>query len=337
MRSLGDGPIVIAGAGSLGGYVGGVLARGGLPMRLLGRPALGVEIAKHGLHVTSYEGLDHRFAPGAPAYFEDAAAALAGARIVIVSVKSGATAEMGAAIAAHAPEDAILVSLQNGVSNPSVLREAAPGRLVIPAMAPFNVVRLGQGRLHRGTSGAIKLGAAAPGLAKRLSVAGLEMIETAEIEGVLWGKLLMNLNNALNALSGLPLRAQLQDRAWRRVLAAMIDEALGLMRAAGITPKAAAGAPPALIPRVLRLPDPLFRLAAGAMLKIDPEARSSMYEDLALGRRTEIDALQGEILTLAARLGRAAPLCERVVAAVRAAEAAQAGAPGLGPEAFAAA
>ena len=83
---------------------------------------------------------------------------------------------------------------------------------------------------------------------------------------------------------------------------------------------------------MLRLPTPLFRVVASAMLKIDPTARSSMWEDLKLGRKTEIDALQGAIIDLATKLGRRAPIAENIVAEIRKAEAAGTGSPALGPD-----
>lgn len=332
MRPLEEGPIVVAGAGSIGGYVGGALAMEGRVVRLLGRERLAAEVAAHGLRVTGFDGLDHRFAPDALPIAMDPALALAGARVVLVAVKSAATAEMGRTIARHAPPDAIVVSYQNGVANADALRETVDGRTVLAGMVPFNVVQMGEGRFHRATSGAIKIDASVPGLAEHLSVSGVAVEAEPEIQAVLWGKLLINLNNALNALSDLPLLTQLQDRRWRRLMADAIDEGLGLLKAAGVTPKSATGAPPRVLSRILRLPNPLFRLAARAMPKIDPNARSSMWEDLKLGRKTEIDALQGAILELAAKLGRRAPLAERIVAAIRDAEAAGAGSPGLSPE-----
>ena len=68
----------------------------------------------------------------------------------------------------------------------------------------------------------------------------------------------------------------------------------------------------------MRLPTPLFRLVAARMLRIDPQARSSMADDLALGRTTEIDALCGEVVRLAARLGRSAPVNARMAELVTA-------------------
>jgi 2-dehydropantoate 2-reductase len=155
--------------------------------------------------------------------------------------------------------------------------------------------------------------------------------EHRNMTAALWGKLILNLNNALNALAGMPLAEELADRRWRLLLAAQIDEALNVLRAVGIRPGAVEGVPPWAIPRILRLPDWLFRVVARRMLAIDPQARSSMWEDLLRGRITEVDYLQGVILTLANRIGAAAPMTERIVQLIKEAEKARAGSPGLQP------
>jgi 2-dehydropantoate 2-reductase len=149
---------------------------------------------------------------------------------------------------------------------------------------------------------------------------------------VQWGKLLFNLNNALNALANLPLRAQLAQRPWRRLFADQVEEALAAIRAEGIRPVSAAPLPVSFMPPLLRLPDTLFQVVLGRTMKIDPEARSSMWEDLQRGRRTEIDYLQGVITEIAARRGLAAPLSRRIVELIRKAEADGKGSPGLAPE-----
>jgi 2-dehydropantoate 2-reductase len=87
-----------------------------------------------------------------------------------------------------------------------------------------------------------------------------------------------------------------------------------------------------LTPYLLRMPDFLFELALGRTMKIDREARSSMWQDLHRGAPTEIDYLQGVIVRLAERHGLDVPLSRRVVALIRSAEAAGNGSPGLGPE-----
>jgi 2-dehydropantoate 2-reductase len=83
---------------------------------------------------------------------------------------------------------------------------------------------------------------------------------------------------------------------------------------------------------LLRLPNTLFEMLLGRTMKIDPEARSSMWEDLQRGRRTEIDYLQGVIITIAERRGLDAPLSRRIIQLIRQAEADGKGSPGLTPE-----
>jgi hypothetical protein len=114
------------------------------------------------------------------------------------------------------------------------------------------------------------------------------MRASANIAGVQWGKLLVNLNNALNALGDLPLRQQLAQRPWRgcsptrwrRASRRSRRRASGRCRDAG---------PVRLDAALLRLPDAVFAMLLGSTMKIDPEARSSMWEDLQRRRRTEID------------------------------------------------
>src|SRR6266542_1657021 len=96
--------------------------------------------------------------------------------------------------------------------------------------------------------------------------------------------------------------------------------ALAAIRAEGIKPVSPTPIPAAWMPPLLRLPDPIFEALLGRTMKIDPEARSSMWEDLKQGRRTEIDYLQGVITEIAERHGLAAPLSRRIVELIRQAE-----------------
>jgi 2-dehydropantoate 2-reductase len=194
------------------------------------------------------------------------------------------------------------------------------------------VVAPGEGRFHRATSGDIVVEQDDAETAERLSVPGLKLRATGNIDGVQWGKLLVNLNNALNALSGLPLRRQLADRRWRRLMADQVAEGLAAIRAEGIAPVSPTPLPSGWTPSLLRLPDPIFQMLLGRTMKIDPEARSSMSEDLQRGRRTEIDYLQGIVVEIAGRHGLEVPLSRRIVALIKSAEAAGQGSPGLTPE-----
>jgi 2-dehydropantoate 2-reductase len=196
-----DSAIGIAGAGSIGCFVGGMCAAGGRHVALLARPRLIQEIQGNGLRLTSFDGFDQKIAPGQLTLSEDAKI-LGNVGVVLVTVKSADTAEIAELIAQRAPADAVVVSLQNGVGNVAVLRARLPGRRVLAGMVPFNVVAQGDGRFHRATSGDIVIERDDAGTADRLSVPGLMVRASRNIDGVQWGKLLVNLNNALNALAG---------------------------------------------------------------------------------------------------------------------------------------
>ncbi len=314
--------IGIFGAGSIGTYAGGSLLAAGADVLLIGRSRMRERIATLGLVLTDLHGrkivLD-----GSQVPYAEGPAALAAADLILVCVKSADTEAAAAAISAHAKPQALVISLQNGIGNADVLRAQLAGRTVLAGMVPFNVVQMPDGRFHRGTEGDLMV-EASPAVSMWRGIfeaAHLPLIERTDFTAVQWGKLLLNLNNPVNALSGLPLKTELSQRAYRRCLALLIDEALVILRAAEIVPAKVARIGPQLLPTLLRLPDLLFRRVAAAMLRIDPEARSSMWEDLQAGRRTEVDYLNGAVVKLALALKRDASVNQRMVGLIRAAEA----------------
>ena len=247
---------------------------------------------------------------------------------------------MAGLIARHAPAEAIVVSLQNGVGNADVLRAHARARAQ-RAVGGHGAFQRGadareegeRPRFHRATSGTMLIAAGVAGLREVLDVPGAAVAEHADMAGVLWGKLLLNLNNALNALSDLPLAKELADRRWRLLLAAQIEEALAVLKAADVRPARIEGVPPRAIPF-----DP-----ASARLCCSGWWRAACWPSIRKRARpcgrtcgcaapTEIDHLQGAILALADKAGVAAPLTERVLRLIKGAESAGAGSPGCGPE-----
>lgn len=312
------GPVLIMGAGAIGCYLGGRLRTAGVEVTLVGRPRLLQALHQHGLTLTDLDGSstslaasDLSFGPAIPA---NAAPAL-----VLLCVKSMATAQAAAQLQAGLPAATLVLSMQNGISNACIAQAAAPALRVLPGMVPYNVAELGPGHFHRGTTGmlAAQREQALLQWLPWFERAGIPLQLYADLLPLQWGKLLLNLNNPVNALSGLPLRAQLMQRGYRRVLAALIDEALATLQDAGIHPAKITPIAPRYLPALLRLPTPLFRLLAARMLRIDAKARSSMADDLAMGRLTEIDALCGEVVRLASANGRAAPVNAAMIELVR--------------------
>lgn len=329
--------IGVFGAGSIGCYLGGRLIAAGEDVVLVGR--LTSEVKAHGLTLTDYTGARVALTPAQVRYV-DAVAALADCDAVLLTVKGTATAAAAAALAPVVKPAAVVVSCQNGVTNADCLRAALPGRAVLAGMVPFNVVHQGNGHFHNGTSGPLELergSSATAELRQALQHAGFMVVLHDNLRAVQWSKLLINLNNAVNALAGVPLREQLGNRGYRLVMADVVREGLSCLRAAGIKPVRLGRLVPSLAPVALSLPDWLFFRVAAAMVKVDPRARSSMWEDLDRRRTTEIELLNGEIVRLGEKLGVATPLNRKLCELVHAAERDQRGSPQLSAQALRAA
>jgi 2-dehydropantoate 2-reductase len=334
----------VMGAGLIGTFVGGKLASAGATVTLVGRARTLDPIRETPLRLCDLDGPATVVSPGRIRFAHDPQA-LSECDIVLLCTKSSATRDAAQTLSRVLPEHVAVVSLQNGVENPKRIRDVLGLRRGYGGMVSFNVVQKNPTTFQRTTTGPIIVERMPPSdeafthsrietLANALRRAGVDTHERKDFERVAWSKLLFNLNNAINALSGLPLREQLSQRAYRKLLAQCISEGLAVMKYRG-TPAVRLGrlyAP--LAARVLPLPDPIFSRLAGAMLRIDPNARSSMYEDLSQGRRTEIDDLNGAVVRHGESLGVRTPVNARIVELVRDAEQAGRGSPMLSARAI---
>lgn len=313
--------VTVLGAGSIGIFVGGKLAAAGADVTFVGRPRLLDEIRASGLRLSDLEGGDDRVAPAA-FRTETTPESAATADLVLVTVKSAQTAASAEQLVVPVRPGTAVLSLQNGIGNDTVIREILPSCTVLAGMVMFNVAHQGGGHFHRGTGGGLAVtdDPALDRFAPLFARAGLPLDRHADLRPVQWAKLLLNLNNPINALSGLPLREELGVRDYRRCLALAQAEALAVMRRAQIRPARLTPVPPELMVRVLRLPDRLFTRLSGAVVAADPQARSSMADDLALGRTTEIAWLSGEIVGLGRMVGTPTPVNARLVELIGTAE-----------------
>jgi 2-dehydropantoate 2-reductase len=330
---IGGPRIAVLGAGSVGCFVGGAWQAAGLPVTFIGRQKIARDVDQHGLTLSDYSGWRVELAPGEIDY-RCGPEALDEAEVIALTVKSGDTAEAATQIVRHAKPGALVISLQNGVSNVDILEQGLGGRFeVARGMVPYNVAYLGEGRFHKGVAGELcadrREGTRSLAEAVGTGPAALKLSD--DMLGLAWGKLLINLNNAVNALSGKPLKDQLRRRDYRRVFAAAMREGLELLKRSKIEPAIVGPISPQVLPRIVNSPDWLFNSVFLKRWKIDAKARSSMADDLAAGRKTEVDYLNGELVALAERLQRDAPVNRAIVELVHKAEA---GAPPLAPKAL---
>jgi 2-dehydropantoate 2-reductase len=320
--------VAVLGAGSIGCYVGGRLLRS-CAVTLYARPRTASAIRERGLALRDMDTDLGTVPPDAVNVVEvprGTAAELAPCDVILVTVKSRDTIPTIEGILPTLPREAVLVSLQNGLDNTTRIRQvlSASGHPnpTLAGMVEFNVASSAPGSYHQATTGTVWVDsapAAAPLLAAA-TAAGMPWHGRDDMPAVARAKVLLNLNNAVNALSGLPLRTELLDRDFRRVLALCQEEALAVFGAEGIRPARLSPVPPQVAVRVLRGPTPVFTVLAKAALRIHPEARSSMADDLAAGRRTEISELQDAIVRRGTAYGVPTTVNSAVARLVREAE-----------------
>ena len=308
---------VILGAGSIGCWLGGHLIASGAEVTLIGRDRFASEIAENGLHLTHFER--------PPIHcdrvdFQTRATAMQGADFIALCVKSQDTETAAQEILQFAPA-AKVISFQNGIRNAESLREVLPPENIIAAIVPFNVTPTTPGGFHCGTAGALLIentSSAAPFISA-LESGGQPVRLSDDILGDQWAKMIVNLNNGLNTLTGGTLREGLLQRDYRRALAACVEEALEIAEKNNVAVGQFNGRSPAALIKTLRLPDVAYRVIMQTIVKIDAKARSSMLDDLEAGRACEIEYLQGEIVKQAKRVSFAAPNNAAILDAVEAA------------------
>lgn len=314
--------VAIFGAGSIGCYLGGQLAHGGVHVTFIGRERFKHDLEAKGLRLTHFKNAPLHV-PISDFTFVTDPSGLSDVDVILVCVKSQDSEAAAREIAKHASKTALIVSFQNGIRNAEVLSDSLEAHTVLGGVVPFNVTGTGPGRFHSGTEGDLIVQGIdderLQNLVSAFSRSGQVMKCVPDIKAVQWGKLLINLNNALNALTGGTLHEGLSQKPYRDTLADMIEEALGVLRGATITPQQFGKASIEKTVKILRLPTPLFRIVMALILRIDKKARSSMLDDLEMGRGTEIDYLQGEIVRLAGNTGQIAPINKAVMSAVKAA------------------
>lgn len=299
--------IGVFGAGAIGAYLGIQLSSAGIPVTLLGRQRL-LDTADQ-LTAVSLAGSETT--PGAKLALTVAAADLGACDICLVTVKCGDTESAGAALAEILRPDTLVVSLQNGLGNVERLRRGGLTRQrALSGVVSFNVRRT-DARFTKATDGPLLIerpdGDRAQTLAGAFARADEPLELRADLLGVQANKLLLNLNNGLCALTGLSVNESLHSSDLRWCYATCMKEAMRVMRAAGLPVVRVGRIWPPLVSRLLSLPDLLIKPLIPIFKRVDSDARSSTLQDIDAGKKTEIDFLNGEIVTLATRAGRDAP------------------------------
>ncbi len=285
--------VAVLGAGAVGCYFGGMLARAGHAVTLIGRPVHVEAFRKSGLH---FEGL--KFDERVTVEASTEAAAVHGARLVLFCVKSTDTETAAAQIAPHLDADAIVVNLQNGVDNTERI-QARVSALVIPAVVYVATEMAGPGHLKHHGRGDLVIG---PNELVRtwFESAGVPAVISDNIAGELWAKLVVNCAyNALSAITQLPYGKLIAGPGIRETMRDVVEESLAVAKASGVR----------------MAPDMLAKVygIAEAM----PSQFSSTAQDLARGKPTEIDHLNGYVVRRGEALGVPTPANRVLLALVK--------------------
>jgi 2-dehydropantoate 2-reductase len=306
--------VLVAGAGALGSVVGGLLARAGWPVTLLGRPAHMAAVRAGGLAVAGLFGEHHVTGLACATDVRELDGTYG---TVLLTVKAWDTAATAAAVAPHLAGDGMLVCLQNGLGNMERAAAAVGAARVLGGRVIFGaeIPRPGQVRVTV-FADPVLIGSpdptdrrrvdAAARLAAALDAAGVPARPTATIVADLWGKVFYNAAlNPLGALLGLAYGALPEDPDTRAVMDAVLDEAFAVAVADGVTlPWGDAAA---------------YRATFyGRLVPSTAAHRSSMLQDLERGRPTEIDAINGHVVTRGAALGVPTPVNGTLARLIRA-------------------
>jgi 2-dehydropantoate 2-reductase len=297
--------IAVVGAGAVGGYFGGLLARAGAPVMMIGRPAFVDAVQHNGLFLDTLH-----FQETVRVEASAELAAIRGAEIVLFCVKTTDNAATAKGLAPLLAPSTLILSMQNGVDNVEQIRAAAsldalPSVVYVASSVPEpgKVKHVGRGDLVVGPKNE-----KTERIASLFSSANVPCRISENIEGELWTKLIWNC--ALNAVSALGrakygLVASSAD-AWK-VVEAAVYEVLAVARAANIHPPG--------------LEDPKAALAGALKIATQmAEALSSTAQDMNRGKRTEIDSLNGYVSRRGAELGVPTPVNHALYALVKLAE-----------------
>lgn len=286
----------ILGAGAVGCFFGGMLARAGREAVLIGRPVHVDAIRREGLRMET-RSFDERV----PVAADTDPAAIAGAGLVLCCVKSNDTGRAAADMAPHLGPETIVLSLQNGYDNAERLQQAL-GRPVHPAVVYVATEMAGPGHLRHHGRGELVIGpfAGSSAVVAEFALAGVPVGISDNVPGQLWAKLIINCAyNGLSAITQLPYGRIAAGEHVAEVLDDIVGECLAVARAEGID-----------------VQDDIRAAVAGIARSMATQ-KSSTAHDVARGRRSEIDYLNGYVLRRAAAHGIRTPVNRTILALVR--------------------
>jgi 2-dehydropantoate 2-reductase len=297
--------IAVVGAGAVGGYFGGMFARAGAPTVFVGRRHFADAVNSRGLVLDKSEGQERMRVRATTEM-----SAVRDCSLILFCVKANDTQETANQMAPFLRPDATVVCLQNGVDNADKVRAAAS--VVVLSAAVYVAVSMPEpGRVKHLARGDLIIGPPSERttqVANLFISAGMSCRISDNIEGELWLKLLCNCAlNAISALGHARYGQIAQNSDAKLLMQHIVDEVLAVAHGGGV-----------VLPGIR---DRESGMAAAMEIATQMAgALSSTAQDLDRGRPTEIDALNGCIARLGAKLGVPTPVNHALFTLVKLAE-----------------
>jgi len=303
---------LVFGAGLIGGYLAGGLLDAGLKTSLVARKSVQNAMA-NGLTISDFLGNQANL--NSPQFIDATNNQEVQFNFLWLTVKCTAVRAVCKELENFISKNTIIICCQNGLDSDQIIKQAFPNNLVLKAIVGFNVAEPQAGHLHRSTDGklVIEFNQHINELAERLNSALLPTTISDQMLAEQWAKLQLNLANPVNALADIPVKAMTEDLGYRKIIAALMLELLTVSDAMGLNLPKVTAVPAHWIPRLMLLPNWLFKLLAQKMLAIDPTARASMWWDLSSGRKTEIDYLNAAVVDKGNSLGIDCPVNRKII------------------------
>lgn len=311
-------PILIWGAGAIGGTLGAAFIRAGEKVVFVDNvPEHVAAIRQHGLRIAGpiFEDVVH-----APAFLPEE---LEGSfERCFLAVKALHTEGAIKQLAPHVAENGFVVSAQNGL-NEQVIARVVGEKRTMGCFVNFGADYLEPGVVHYSGHGACVIGEIDGSITPRVEgiyklYKGFEpekAVLTQNIWGYLWGKLVYGALLFATAVTDDSIADVLDNKRFRPVLTALALEVGAVTRAEGVKPEAFDGfdptafAPDAKAGAATRSFDDMV-----AHNRRSTKTHSGIWRDLAIRkRRTEVDAQLGPIVETGARLGVPTPLTARLI------------------------
>lgn len=311
----------VIGLGAIGGIIGGLLTKSGEKVILIGKKNQVEEINKKGLKINGINNSIHVENVQVSTDFS----LISDSEVIIICVKSQDTKYLANDLKKYIKKSALIISLQNGVKNSKIIKDIT-GNTAFSGIVLFNALYIKPGEVTLTLKGGLILETDSlyketlESFIRLLTKSGIESKLVTNIEGYLWSKLIVNLQNAVTALTGQTIKESIINKDSRAVIIATMKEGLNILQKSKTPYNTLPDIDPKITIRRLTILNSVLLKLGSRILKLNANARGSMWQSLYRGRPTEIDYINGEIVNLAKKYNLESPINKKLVDLVKEAE-----------------